>query len=99
MFTSLTLKGKIRTVVRLVTLQGMEGILLSGDTNIKSGQLVIDVLWKKHLAPIIPAVEVLKCYNVVPEFVLLDVTKDSVEIISGRLTGTASPGGITAAGL
>ena len=41
----------------------------------------------------------LEHYDVVPEFVPLDVTEDTVETISRKLTGAAGPGGIDASGL
>ena len=57
------------------------------------------MLRQKHPAPIVPDVEVLDHYNVVPEFVPIDITEDTVEQISGQLTGAAGLGGINAAGL
>ena len=39
----------------------------------------------------------LEHYDVVPEFVPINITDDMVDQISGRLTGAASPGGIAAA--
>ena len=36
-FTSLVLKGKIRTAVRIVTLRGVGGVLLPDNINAKSG--------------------------------------------------------------
>ena len=98
-FTSLFLKGKIRAVVRFVTLRGVGGVLLPNDIDAKSGRPVVDVLRGNHLAPIVPDIEVLEYYDVVSEFVMLDIMEDTVEKISGRLTVTASPGGIDAAGL
>ena len=58
---------------------------------------MINVLWKKHPASIVPTVRVLEHYDVVPEFLPLDVTAYTVDTISGRLNGAASPGGIDAA--
>ena len=85
--------------VRFVTLQGTGGVLLLDNTELKSGRPGIDVLRQKHPAPIVPAVEVLEHYGVVPEFILLDITEDTVESISGKLTGTAGIGEINATGL
>ena len=82
-FTSLVLKGKIQTTVRFATLRGAGGVFSPEDTDAKSGQPVIDVLWEKHPASIVPDVKALEHYNVVPEFVSLDVTKNTVEMISG----------------
>ena len=98
-FSSLVLKGKIRTAARFVTLQGAGDVLSSDDTNPKSERLVTNVFWQKHPAPIVPTVQVLEHYKFVPELVPLDVTKDTIEKISGRLTGADSPGEIDAAGL
>ena len=93
------LKGKIRTAVRFVTLRGAGGVLSPNDTDAKSGRPVIDVLWQRHSAPIVPNIKVPKHYDVVPEFVPLDVTDDTVAMISGKLTDAAGPGGIDVAGL
>ena len=41
----------------------------------------------------------LKHYDVVSEFVPLDITEDTVKSIFGKLTGAAGPGGINAVGL
>ena len=41
----------------------------------------------------------LERYDIVPEFVPLDVTEDTVDTISGQLTGAVGPGGINAVGL
>ena len=60
---------------------------------------MINVIWKKHPASIVAAVKVLEHYDVVPEFLPLDVTTYTVETISGRLTGAASPGRIATTGL
>ena len=98
-FTSLVLKGNIRAAVRFVTLQGAGGVLLPNDIDANLGQPVINVLREKHLAPIVLEVEALEYYDVVPEFVPLDITEDTVEQISGQLTGAADPGRIDVAGL
>ena len=75
------------------------GVLSPDNINAKSGRPVIDVLWQKHLAPIIPDVEVLEYSDIVPELVPLDITEDRVKQISRQLTGAAGPGGIDATGL
>ena len=98
-FTSLMLKGKIRTTMRFVTLRGTGGVLLPDEIDLKSGQPVIDVLRQKHLALIVPNVKVLDHYNVVPESVPFDFNKYTIELISGKLTNAVSLGGIGAAGL
>ena len=78
-FTSLVLKGEIRTAVRLVTLRGAGVVLSPDDIDAKSGRPVVDVLQENHLSPIVPNIGVLKHYNVVPEFVPIDITEDTVE--------------------
>ena len=82
-FNSLVLKGKTQTAVRFMTLRGAGGVLLPDNINAKSGQPVVDVLWDKHLAPIISDVEVLNHYGVVPEFVTINITEDMFEQVSG----------------
>ena len=98
-FTSLVLKGKIRTAVRFMTLRGAEGVLLPDNIDAKSGRPVVNVLQEKHLAPIASDVGVLEEYDVVLEFVPIDITENAFKQVSGRLTGAADPGGIDAAGL
>ena len=56
---------------------------MTDDINAKSGQPVVDVLPEKHLAPIVPDIEVLEHYGVVLEFVPINITEDTVEQISG----------------
>ena len=72
---------------------------MTDDVNAKSGQPVVDVLPEKHLAPIVPDIEVLEHYGVVLEFVPINITEDTVEQISGQLTGVAGQGGTDVAGL
>ena len=98
-FTSLVLKGKIRTVVRFVTLQGAGGVISPDNIDAKSRRVVEDVLQEKHPVPIVPDIEVFVHYGVVPDFVMIDIIEDMVEQISGQLTDAAGPGGIDAAGL
>ena len=85
--------------MRFITLRSKRCVLSPDDTDAKSGRPVFGVLWEKHLALIVPNVEVLEYYVAVPEFVPLDVTEDTVETISGQLTGAAGTGGINTAGL
>ena len=88
-FTSLVLKGKIHSAVRFATLRGAGGVLLTNEIDLNLGRLVIDVIFQEHPAPIVSAVKVLKHYNVIPEFVPLNVTKYTVKAISRKLTGAA----------
>ena len=98
-FTSLVLKGKIHTTVGLVILRGAGGVLSPDEIDLEPGQLFIGLLHQKHPSPIIPVVEVHEYYAVIPEFVLLDITEDTIELISEKLTGAASPVGIDAISL
>ena len=97
--TFLVRKGKIYTAVHFVTLQGELGVFLLNDIDLKLGQPVINMLYQKHLARIVPVIEVFKHYNVVPELVPLNVTEDTIESISGKLSGIASSDRIDAASL
>ena len=58
-------------------------VLSPDDIDAKLGQPVVDVLWEKHPAPIIPDVKVLEHYGVVMEFVPINITEDTVKQISG----------------
>ena len=54
-------------------------------TGPKSGRPVINVLFQKYPAPIVPAAEGLEHYGNVLEFAPLDITEDTIETISGTL--------------
>ena len=86
-------------MLRFITQRGAGGVLLSDNTNLKLGQPVIDILRQNHSALIVTSVELLVQYNAVPEFVPVNVTKDTAEAISRRLTGTVGPGRISTVGL
>ena len=89
-FTSLVLKGKIRTVVRFATLRRLGGVFLPDNIEAKLGRPVVDLLQEKHPAPIVSDVKVLEHYDVVPEFVLINITEDTVKQVFRRLTGRRS---------
>ena len=48
---------------------------------------------------VIPDPEVLKEYDELPELVSLDMTKDTVEAVAGKISGAVEPREIDAAGL
>ena len=98
-FTSLDLKGKPRMAMRFVTQRGAGDIILPDNTDPKSVRPVINVLCQTHPVTIVATVVVIDHYNAVPKFTPLNVTKDTVESISGILTGTAGPGRINTNGL
>ena len=69
------------------------------DIHAKSKEKVTNVLHKKHLTSVIPAIEILVDYDEIPELVPIDVTKDIVEQVAGKLSGIAGIGRVDAVGL
>ena len=74
-------------------------VLLPDEIYLKLEQTVIDVLFQKHLAPIVPAVEALEHYDVIPEFIPLNIIKVTVDLIFGKITDNAGSCRINTAGL
>ena len=93
-FTHLLLSGKVRQAVRFATNRDKSGILNSSDVDTKTGKTVSDVLHSKHPESIVPQPEELEDYKTTPEFVTLDITADTVQQVSAKLSGGAGPGGI-----
>jgi hypothetical protein len=69
-------------------------VLLPSDLDEKKGEgTVLEALIEKHPKPRVPALEDFEEYEVVPDFVVIDVTEEVVEQVSARLSGSAGPGG------
>ena len=98
-FTSMVLKGKIRAAVRFATLRGEGGVLKATDVDSKTGKPVLEVLQSKHPPAVIPPVEELEDYEVVPDMLELDITADTVTEVAAKLSGAGGPGGVDAIAL
>ncbi len=98
-YNRLVLQGKLRTAVRWLTEREKGGVLLPGDTDEKTGENIFDVLKSKHPAATDPDPSEMEDYEILPDFVDLDVTEDTVEQVARRLSGSAGPGGSDAQAL
>ncbi len=98
-FARLVLQGKLRSAVRWLTDREKGGVLLPDDVDEKTGESVIDVLQSKHPDAQVPDAAELEDYETVPNFVDLDITKEVVEKVARRLSGSAGPGGSDAQSL
>ena len=93
-FSSLICRGKLRAAIRYASEREKGGILMPGDVDEKSGDLVSGVLASEH--PIGRDVEIssLPIFEFCPELINIEVTEDSVEKVARRLSGSAGPSGI-----
>jgi hypothetical protein len=66
------------------------GVLLPGDTDEKTGENIFDVLKSKHPDAVIPDPSEMEDYEILPDFVDLDVTEDTVEQVARWLSGRAT---------
>jgi hypothetical protein len=95
-FHQKVLRGNIRGAVRYLTEREKGGILYPDDTDEKSGTSVISVLESKHPDARIPDADAMPAYPTLPDFVDLDITEDSIEIVARCLSGGAGLGGTDA---
>ena len=90
----LVLREKLRTVVRWITKRETGRVLKPGDQCTKTGDQVMDVLCAKHPEARTPTWASLESYLGRPlELTQVDITKDTVTTVPGRLRGGAGPGG------
>ena len=89
----LVLRGKLWTAVRWITEQETGGVLQPGDRCTKTGDRVMEVLRTKHPEARTPTSASLDLYpGRPPELTPVDITKDTVMAVAGRLLGGAGPG-------
>jgi hypothetical protein len=93
-FHQKVLKGDLRGAVRYITDREMGGILLPDDKCSKTGLPVSDVLDSEHHMARAPDVNALPHYEELPEFIEVNITKDSVEDTARKLSGGAGLGGV-----
>jgi hypothetical protein len=90
------LRGNIRGAVRYLMEREKGGILYPDDIDEKSGTSVLSVLKSKHLDARIPDAAALAAYPTLPSFVDLDITEDSIKVVTRHLSGAAGLGGMDA---
>ena len=93
-FHDTVLSGKLRQAVCWETNREGGGCLLPGDTCMKTGRPVADVLREKHPDMCVPPSENPACaafevYEEVPETVPFDFTEDDVTWVALKLSGAA----------
>ena len=87
------LSGKLRQAIHQATNRDGVGCLLQDDQCTKTGQLVAEVLWEKHLDRRFPPMENPMCtafegHEDAPKTVPLDFAEDDVTWVSSNISGT-----------
>eukprot|EP00978_Attheya_sp_CCMP212_P023363 scaffold71500_cov33-Attheya_sp.AAC.2 len=93
-YNHMVLQGKLHQAVCWIPQRHKGGILYPDEINVKTGMPVIDVLKSKHPEARVPDIGNLLHYDETPEFVDVDITADTVESITQKLSGSAGPGGV-----
>jgi hypothetical protein len=93
-FHQKVLKGDLRGAVRYITDREMGGVLLPDNKCSNTGLSVSDLLDSKHPMARVPDANALPHYEELPEFIEVNVTKDSVEDTARKLSGGAGLGGV-----
>uniref|UniRef100_A0A7S2EU87 Uncharacterized protein n=1 Tax=Ditylum brightwellii TaxID=49249 RepID=A0A7S2EU87_9STRA len=88
------LQGKLYQAVRWVTVCDKGGLLQPTDIDLKTGNLVSEVLLGKQPVPSQPPEEALQSYDELPSFININITVDTVERVASRMQGAVSPGGV-----
>ena len=93
-YHSLVLHVKLLTAVRWIIEREMGGVLQPGDWCTKTGDQVMELLRTKHPETRTLTAASLDSYpGRPPELTPVDITKDMVTAVVGRLLGGAGPGG------
>ena len=69
------------------------GILMPGDTDEKTGDLVCDTLKQKNIEGRYVVVENLLLFDSYPEKIQIEVTDENVESVAKKMSGSAGPSG------
>ena len=70
------------------------GILMPGDTDEKTGDLVCDTLKQKNIEGRHVVVENPLLFDFYPEKIQIEVTDENVESVAKKMSGSAGPSGI-----
>ena len=93
-YHSMVFRSKLRMAVRWITERETGGVTQPGDRCTKTGDRVMEVLRTKHPEARTPTAARLDHYKGrPPELTPVDITKETVTAVSGRLSGGAGPGG------
>ncbi|WP_288993061.1 hypothetical protein, partial [uncultured Marinobacter sp.] len=92
-FNQKMLRGELRSAVRFLTETEVGSVMNGDDIDEKTGVSVIESLTSKHPEARTPDVCNLPTYAELPQLIALDITKETVEHIAGKLSGAAGPGG------
>ena len=93
-FFSLICMGEIREGIRYICEGESGGIMLPGDVDSKTGDLVKETLKSKHLEGLDVSVENLPEFESCPEIIDIVVTEENVEKKTKKLSGSSGPSGI-----
>ena len=93
-FYSLVLRGKLRIAVRWITEREAGRVLQPGDWCTKTGDQVAEVLRSKRPEARTPTAASLDLYpDCPPELTPVNITDETVTVVTGRLLGGSGPGG------
>ena len=93
-FSSLICRGKIREDIRYICEQESGGIMLLGDVDSKTGNLIKETLKSKYPEGRDVSVENLPEFESCPEMIDIVVTEENVEKVAKRLSSSAGLSGI-----
>ena len=93
-FSSLICRGKVRAAERYACVKEKRGILIPGDTYVKTGELVCDTLKLKHSQGRDIEVENLPLFDSCRALIQIEVANENVELVAKRICGSAGPSGI-----
>lgn len=95
-FNQRVISGDLRGAIKFLSETEEGGVLMPDEIDSKSGDTVEEVLQSKHPEPRTMDASKLQQYTDCPDFVNLDVTSETVEKVSARLSGSAGLGGADA---
>ena len=98
-FTALVCRGKIRSATRHACERDKGGVLMPGDVDSKTGDLVSETLKAKHPDGRDVNVESVPTFDSCPDLIDIQVTDDAVEEVAKHLSGSAGPSGIDSSSL
>ena len=93
-FSSLICRGRFRVAIRYTSEREKSGILMPGDVDEKSGDLVSEIQESRYLVEKEVKISSNPIFKSYPELINIQVTEDSVEKVAKMLFGSAIPSGI-----
>ena len=93
-FSCLICRRKIREALRYICERESDEIMLPGDVDLKTGDLVNETLESKHPEGRDLSVEKLFEFESCPEMIDIIVTKENVEMVAKNISGSTGPSGI-----